>query len=154
MTLLSSICNYFFSKESKFYFAVAKYFILKLIPEISSSESFNYNMMDIMVHRVNKKDKDRVLFTKFQKDLKRNLKRNPHRVDLYKRILTLAIYFCLKMLYIYEITLEFWVEEIPNINIETYSQVTIFKKASFSLPVKNPDTFTEVLYTFNPITSP
>lgn len=74
MTLLSSSCNYFFSNESKFYVAVSKCFILKLIPEICSSESFNYNMMDIMAHRVNKKDKDGVVFTKFQKDLNSNLK--------------------------------------------------------------------------------
>lgn len=33
--------------------------------------------MDIMVHRVNKKDKDWVIFTKFWEDLKRNLEENP-----------------------------------------------------------------------------
>lgn len=85
MTLLSSSCNYFFSTESKFYVDVAKYFIFKLIPEISSLESFNYNMMDIMVHRVNKKDEDGVLFTKFRKNLNRNLEKKTHKVDLYKK---------------------------------------------------------------------
>lgn len=131
MTLLSSICNYFFSKESKFYFAVAKYFILKLIPEISSSESFNCNMMDIMVHRVNKKDKDGVLFTKFWKVLKRNLEKTHTKLIYIRKILILVIDFCLTKLYIYEITLELWMEEIPNMNIATYSHVTIFKQVSY-----------------------
>lgn len=87
--------------------------------------------MDIMVSRVNKKDKDGVLSTKFWKHLKRNLEKKNHTKLICKRIiLILVIDFCLTMLYIYEITLELWMEEIPNMNIATYSHVTIFNLVS------------------------
>lgn len=126
MTVLSSSCNFFiFPEESKFYI------ILKLISEISSSGSFNCNMMDIMVHRVNKKDKEKFYLPNFRKISRETLKKNSHEVDLYKKDINIVIYFCLMMLYIYEITSGLWMQEFPNMNIVTYSQVTIFKQLSY-----------------------
>lgn len=40
---------------------------------MSNSESFNYNIMEVMVLGVNKKDKDGVLFTRSGKHVTRNL---------------------------------------------------------------------------------